>query len=246
MWCRLDSGPHGFLSIAAHAHADALSVEVRYDGIDILADPGTYCYGTEPEWRRFFRSTVGHNTLELDGEDQSVSGGPTMWMRQASTELIALNAAADGSQVTWSARHDGYTSLQPPAVHRRTVRWSAAERRLHIEDTIISDGPHRARLAFHLGPTVSANLVDSRAELSWRDAHDESQTATLTLPAALTWTAYRGCEDPVLGWYSPSFGAKVPATMLLGVGTLAGTPLETSLDFHAAPVGLEDEGRPKV
>ena len=27
-----------FLSIAAHAHADALSVEVRCDGVDILAD----------------------------------------------------------------------------------------------------------------------------------------------------------------------------------------------------------------
>ncbi len=25
LWCRLDAGPHGFLSIAAHAHADALS-----------------------------------------------------------------------------------------------------------------------------------------------------------------------------------------------------------------------------
>ena len=25
IWCRCDGGPHGFLSIAAHAHADALS-----------------------------------------------------------------------------------------------------------------------------------------------------------------------------------------------------------------------------
>ena len=49
LWLRLDGGPHGFLSIAAHAHADALSVEVRYGGIDILADPGTYCYHGEPE-----------------------------------------------------------------------------------------------------------------------------------------------------------------------------------------------------
>ena len=31
-----DVGPHGYLSIAAHAHADALSVEVRHDGVDIL------------------------------------------------------------------------------------------------------------------------------------------------------------------------------------------------------------------
>ncbi len=51
IWCRCDGGPHGFLSIAAHAHADALSLEVRHDGVDILADPGTYCYHGEPEWR---------------------------------------------------------------------------------------------------------------------------------------------------------------------------------------------------
>ena len=29
IWCRADAGPHGFLSIAAHAHCDALSLEVR-------------------------------------------------------------------------------------------------------------------------------------------------------------------------------------------------------------------------
>src|ERR1019366_4431901 len=40
IWCRCDHGPHGFLSIAAHAHADALSVELRVGGVQILADPG--------------------------------------------------------------------------------------------------------------------------------------------------------------------------------------------------------------
>ena len=67
IWCRCDGGPHGYLSIAAHAHADALSVEVRYAGIDILADPGTYCYHGERVWRSYFRSTIAHNTAELGG-----------------------------------------------------------------------------------------------------------------------------------------------------------------------------------
>ena len=71
IWCRCDGGPHGFLSIAAHAHADALSVEVRYGGVDILADPGTYCYHGEPEWRSYFRSTIAHNTVEVGGQSQS-------------------------------------------------------------------------------------------------------------------------------------------------------------------------------
>ena len=90
IWCRCDGGPHGFLSIAAHAHADALSVEVRCDGVDILADPGTYCYHGEPEWRSYFRSTIGHNTVEIGGRDQSQQSGPFMWERQARTREIAV------------------------------------------------------------------------------------------------------------------------------------------------------------
>ena len=71
IWCRLDGGPHGFLSIAAHAHADALSAEVRYGGVDVLADPGTYCYHGDPAWRSYFRSTIAHNTLEVAAANQS-------------------------------------------------------------------------------------------------------------------------------------------------------------------------------
>ncbi len=96
IWCRLDAGPHGFLSIAAHAHADALSVEVRHDGVEVLADPGTYTYHAEPELRAYFRSTRAHNTLELDGLDQSVSGGPFLWTRQARTRLESAGTRSRG------------------------------------------------------------------------------------------------------------------------------------------------------
>ena len=60
---------------------------VRVGGVDILADPGTYCYGAEPAWRAYFRSTVAHNTLEVGGVDQSVAAGPHLWTRQARAEL---------------------------------------------------------------------------------------------------------------------------------------------------------------
>ena len=87
IWCRCDAGPHGFLSIAAHAHADALAVEVRHDGVEILADPGTYCYQGEPSWRSYFRSTLGHNTVEVAHQDQSESAGSTLWRRHAQSRL---------------------------------------------------------------------------------------------------------------------------------------------------------------
>ncbi|MGN6171925.1 MAG: alginate lyase family protein, partial [Streptosporangiaceae bacterium] len=113
IWCRCDGGPHGYLSIAAHAHADALSVEVRYGGVDILADPGTYCYHGEPEWRSYFRTTIAHNTVELDGKSQSSEGGPFLWLRHAGARELEVRDV--GQVASWIAEHDGYAALDPPA-----------------------------------------------------------------------------------------------------------------------------------
>ncbi|MFS4091256.1 alginate lyase family protein [Streptomyces sp. AF1A] len=215
IWCRCDAGPHGFLSIAAHAHADALSVEVRHDGVDVFADPGTFCYHGQPEWRRYFRSTLGHNTLELDGGDQSASGGPFLWTRHAESRVLAADPSGDGV-ARWCAEHDGYR----PSVHRRRVELTAASRELRVVDEV--SGPRRAvRLAFHLGPAIAADLVGNRAVLTWiRDG--EGRTAVLDLPGKLSWRAHRGESDPPLGWYSAGFGRKEPATTLVGTGLTDG------------------------
>ncbi|WP_371101257.1 alginate lyase family protein [Streptomyces sp. PU_AKi4] len=219
IWCRCDGGPHGFLSIAAHAHADALSVEVRHDGVDVLADPGTYCYHGQPEWRRYFRSTLGHNTLQLDGGDQSVSGGPFLWTRHARSRVLAVDTSGtlDEGTVSWCAEHDGYR----PSVHRRRVELTSITRELRVVDEV--RGPHReVRLAFHLGPEITADLVGNRAVLTWtRDGEDRS--AVLDLPGRLSWRAHRGETEPPLGWYSAGFGRREPTTTLVGTGSADGT-----------------------
>ncbi len=229
IWCRCDGGPHGFLSIAAHAHADALSVEVRHDGVDVLADPGTFCYHGQPEWRQYFRSTLGHNTLQLDGGDQSVSGGPFLWTRHARSRVLVADTSTEGA-ARWCAEHDGYQ----PSVHRRRVELTAASQELRVVDEV--RGPHSdrraVRLAFHLGPAIAADLVGNRAVLTWtRDGEDRS--AELDLPGRLSWQAHRGESDPPLGWYSPGFGRKEPAITLVGTGFTDGTEgFTTVLRFH--------------
>jgi hypothetical protein len=229
LWCRCDGGPHGFLSIAAHAHADALSVEVRYGGVDILADAGTYCYHGEPQWRSYFRSTVAHNTVELAGANQSTDGGPFLWLQQARAREIEV--VDDGVAACWTAEQDGYLALRPPASHRRSVRLDRAARGIDITDEISSSG-HDIRLAFHFGPDVHVELLDSHAVLSW-GAASEAGTARMELPAGLRWRLHRGEADPVLGWYSPGLGRRMPAFTLLGCGqSVAGKLLTTRLIFH--------------
>jgi len=232
IWCRCDSGPHGFLAIAAHAHADALSIEVRHDGTDILTDPGTYCYSSDPPFRHYFRSTIGHNTLEVLGRDQSISGGPTMWISHAKSHLTNLEASPDGDEARWVAEHDGYRTLHPHVTHRRTVEFHGEQRLIEVTDEIDTTGRPAVRLAFHLGPAVEAQLDGCILTLRWPGEDRGQATATMTLPSSLGWSLVRGAEDPVLGWYSPAFGQKVPATDVIGVGiATAGSSLRTRLVF---------------
>ena len=235
IWCRCDGGPHGFLATAAHAHADALSIEVRHDGVDILADPGTYCYHGEPEWRSYFRSTGAHNTLEIAGRDQSRPGGPFLWMRAARTRVLSIEHDADGEPIGWCAEHDGYADLSPPARHRRTVRIDEAGRRLEIVDHVVCLGHHPVALHFQLGPSVETDLDNAVARLEWKGRDSGAAArATLLLPAALRWSACRAETVPaVRGWYSPGFGAKTAANMLAGEGACNGATLvlHTTLVF---------------
>jgi hypothetical protein len=231
IWCRCDGGPHGFLSIAAHAHADALSVEVRCGGVDVLADPGTYCYHGEPQWRSYFRSTIAHNTVEVDGMSQSGDGGPFLWLRHANAREIDVHDA--GEVAGWTAEHDGYTSLDPPARHRRSVRLDRASRVVEILDEV-NAGSHDICLAFHLGPDVRAEFDGACALLRWPTASTPGE-ARLELPRQLRWSLHRGETDPIIGWYSCGLGRRVPAVTLVGRGrSVPDELLATRLEFFDA------------
>lgn len=234
LWCRSDGGPHGFLSIAAHAHADALSVEVRYDGTEVLVDPGTYCYQGNPTWRAYFRSTLAHNTVELDGQDQSLAGGPFMWSKAARTTIGEVVVDGDGPQ-QWSATHDGYRRLASPAVHRRDVRLDPSRSSLELVDHLASEGAHTVRLAFHLGPDVECDLAGHLATLRWTSPRGDGVAATLALAPELVWTRHRGSTTPLLGWYSSGFGEAVPTTTLLGTGRMAHGELQSRLQVVTPP-----------
>lgn len=238
IWCRCDGGPHGYTSIAAHAHADALSIELRCDGVDIFADPGTYCYHGEPVWRRYFRSTLAHNTVEIDGVSQSVDSGPFMWRSHAGTSILSATDGVSGTS-TWRARHDGYGRLDPALRHTRTVSLDHRRRELRISDVVTASRRHDVRMAFHLGPQVDARMTGELVRLEW-DSQGTGGAADAQLPPQLSWSIHRGESDPPLGWYSPSFGVRVPSWTLVGHGVLGEVlELETLVRFEGRAHELE-------
>lgn len=229
LWCRVDHGPHGWLRTAAHAHADALAVELRIGGVEILADPGTFTYQGDPEWRRWFRSTIAHNTIELFGQDQSQQQGDFLWGGRAEASTCELLFAPDGRVRQLTASHDGYASRG--GGHKRTVALADGGIRLLIVDEVSAPDGTAIRSAFHLGPSVTATrLAETIVKLSWRGRSGE-ESAIVQLAKDLTWSIVDGEEDPIMGWNSPEFGVRVPSQTLIGEGTQRDTVTRFVTEF---------------
>ncbi len=218
-WWRFDVGPHGLGPLYAHAHADALALEVRHQGVEIVADPGTFCYGNDPVWRDHFRSTAAHATLSIDGLDQSMPSGTFLWSSVARTRLLH-DETVDGTRSVLG-EHDGYLG-RFGVLHQRRVVWTPEHRTLTVTDRLVGSDPTvtvPVELRLPLGPLVDLGWVDGVAQLSWEHG-GRALAARLVLPPELRWSANRGSIDPIDGWHSSSFGKRVPAWSIRGVGTV--------------------------
>lgn len=225
-----DVGPLGYLSIAAHGHADALSFTLSVGAQPLLVDPGTGCYSAVPAWRRWFRSTAAHNTVQLDGEDQSQSAGPFMWMRHARTCLLEWSEGANGGVQRLAAEHDGYARLAAPIVHRRRWSYDAATHRLEVRDEFAGSGRHAARWHWHFAPDVEVKLVDGTL-LASAGGH----RLTMRLPEGVQARLARGDEATPAGWYSGSYLRREPATCcIVEAEVAAGREWLTVLEIETA------------
>lgn len=220
----MDVGRLGYLALAAHGHADALSVTVTVDGTEVIGDPGTGSYYAEPAWRQAFRGTAMHPTATVDDLDQSVSGGAFLWTRHATTTVRAVHL----DRALVEAEHDGYLRLPEPVAHRRYLLLPSAED-VVVVDLFAGAGEHRFQVGWPLHPDVMAEaeggrirvLLDSRAVLTLSSAatHDFD---TFTV---------RGDESRRLGWWSDGFEAWRPAPL---VGAVIDARIEESAPLAIA------------
>ena len=203
-----DCGPLGMGAIAAHGHADALSFTLRAFGKDVLVDPGTYDYFSYPEWREYFRSTRAHNTVVIDGRNQSEMLGLFLWGRRANAECLSWQPTDLGGKVT--GQHDGYAGLKNPVTHKRTLELNG--RTLLVQDDIIAHGKHEIEIFFHLAEHC---IVKPAGEN--RFAVDVGPgTVEIELDPCLSVEALNGSEAPIFGWISRGYHQKQASTTLVG------------------------------
>jgi Heparinase II/III-like protein/Heparinase II/III N-terminus len=138
-----DCGP---LGDGGHGHYDLLGVEVFAAGRPLLVDPGRGSYSEEPpNWRRWFRGTAAHNTVCVDGHDQTpyTRGRPAGFVAQG---RFLGRSTIPRLDVLWGEA----VSPAYDAVHRRRVAF-VDDRCWVIEDRLSGQTPHRYDLRFQLG-----------------------------------------------------------------------------------------------
>ena len=211
--CRttMDVGPLGYLSIAAHGHADALAVTLSDDDGDLIGDPGTGSYYLHPQWRAVMRGTRAHATVCIDGQDQSVIGGPFLWSRHADVLVRGVDLEAG----IVDAEHDGYTRLPGRVVHRRWLIAPANDRTQLVVDLVSGEGIHEVRTSWPLHPSVDALRIDGGHTLSRQERPVLQMLHAATIPLSFDDTF--GDDTQALGWWSDRLESRQPAWWLSAV-----------------------------
>jgi len=192
----LDVGDPCPEDLPAHAHADCLSFELWVGGERWVMDTGTSTYDAGPR-RAYERSTAAHNTVEIDGQDQTEVWGVFRAARRARGVLELV--ASDDSTVEVVASHDGYRRLTGSPVHRR--RWRISSGQVEITDTISGSGTHRVVSRLHVALAARCSIAGWGGRVTtetcnpgWgfgrfrpATAH-RMETLRVDLPATVGWT----------------------------------------------------------
>ena len=221
-----DAGPLGYLSIAAHGHADALAFTLAVGGLEVLIDPGTYAYHTQKHWRDYFRGTSAHNTVRIDGLDQSVIGGNFMWLKHANAKLESFDLGEHQERLVGS--HDGYLRLTDPVLHTRDILFDKSSREIRVRDKLTCKGKHKVEIHWHCHEDAEVSKQDSKVKI----VRGSNEIVLCMSDPRFSVRLAKGVDNPPLGWVSRSFDCKVPTTAVVWSGEIdTACILETSLSI---------------
>lgn len=143
----IDCGNIGPAYQPGHTHCDFLSYVLMIDGQWLVVDSGVCEY--EPgSMRQYVRSTRAHNTVVIDGEEQSEIWGEFRVGRRA--QRIEASLHREGDKITFEGAYRGFPALKANITHRRRVALmlEASGKIQTVEVNDIVDG--NAARAFHI------------------------------------------------------------------------------------------------
>ncbi len=213
------------------AHADQLHVDLWWHGLNLAQDPGTYLYNSPPPWDNSLTAAFVHNTVTVDGHDFMHRAGRFLYLDWAQATLSA-SGRDSRSLGSITAFHNGYRKLG--LVHSRSLTalingdWEITDR--------VSGAPtkkHNIRLHWLL-PDWEYELIESpdkevfpwyilrvRSPYGWvalnlgmvkeAPSLQQGQAVKFQLVRAGQVLSGSGQVSPIAGWFSPTYGDKIPA-----------------------------------
>jgi len=185
----VDAGPFGPWG-AGHSHSDTLSLLARCGNREILIDPGTYTYVSDPAERDRFRGSAAHNTIRVDGLDQAIPAHPFHWSDRPAVSIREWTTSQEEDSLDADCVSRGIT-------HRRRVRFVKPDLLLVVDEISGPPGEHIIEQFWHLGSAKDRDRVslEAPAEVieSWRsEVFSEKKTVPAlrvcrkcTLPCSL-------------------------------------------------------------
>lgn len=178
------------------AHADQLHVDVWFDGVPVVIDPGTFRYTAPAPWGNALSGDDVHNVPRVDGEPQAERAGRFFWKRWSEAETIVVDGAP-----RWAVR-----GARLPLPSGATI-----ERDVHVRAGLVVV---RDRVVGAAGAIVRWNLSGPAEATS--DRHG-------TRFAGSAWSIRIGHpgsslvrtgvdDDPTSGWASPTYAVRTPIT----------------------------------
>jgi len=199
------------------AHADQMQVDLWYQGVNVMSDPGTYAYSHISTWDNGLVHNRVHNSPTIDGVDPMLRAGRFLWLHWDQARWVD-DAGQTGRVLT--AEHDGYQRLG--IQHRRALEWLAPGH-WQVTDWITPAGnalKHHASLQWLL-PAWEWSLDDStltvlgnQMKISLMVQSDLAEALEKTQQCLVRGgnvLAGKLDHPDTFGWYSPTYGSKVEA-----------------------------------
>jgi hypothetical protein len=207
------------------SHADQLHLDLWWRGLNVAQDAGTYLYNAPSPWDNSLATTLVHNTIAVNGQDQMKRAGRFLYLDwvDAYRRSLPVEEPQELQRVRGRYRTNTFR-------HTRLVSVFQGERWL-VEDEMLplrmpwSKKPLIFRLHWlfpdwtwekeNIDSGMILRLASPQGQVSLRLDHSPASIpAEISLCRAGEYLFGSTSPDPPRGWVSPSYGIKIPALSL--------------------------------
>ncbi len=131
---------NGFTAVRCGSHkdrpqqADNLTMDIWYEGKNLIRDNGSYMYNTDPALLNYFTGTASHSTVMLGKHNQMQKGGRFIWYYWS--QALGANTSETSSDLIFEGKIQAFAQIKEGIVHSRKIMMHKLLPQWDIEDKV--------------------------------------------------------------------------------------------------------------